>query len=205
MAMGKRPAAPRSIDPIFEDVFQKVYGLPGWRVSPGWGSFLTFEFGTPHLEIREPITPKGNISEKVRRDLARRAVRINGEWHLWINCCNWKVFAKRKLIGESTSRRSYQTAADFLDGQKLTRVSIHPQDVRSVFEFDLGGRLETRPYDAGSEQWMFFDRSRRKVLTLRADGRYSYHDSNRPRGEETWKPVQVPVSSTTENGYLSMS
>ena len=189
--MGKKLRS-RLIDPTFEEVFKKVYGLPGWHVSPGWGSFLTFEFGAPYLEIREPITPKGKVSEKARRDLTRRAVSIRGEWHLWINCCNWNVLFNRKLIGESTSRRSYQDAADFLDGQKLTRVLIDSSESRSFFEFDLGGRLETSPYDVGSEQWMLFDRSVRKVLTLRADSHYSYDDFDCPNGNETWKPVQIP-------------
>jgi hypothetical protein len=144
------------IDPIFEEAFRKIYGLHAWRVTPGWGSFLTFEFGEPHLEIREPLVAKTNVSEKVRKLLAARQVFIKGDWHLWINCCDWNVWSPKKLIGKSTSASTYKKAADFLDGQKLVRFVLLPKKARCVFEFDLGGRLETRPYDRHSEQWLFF-------------------------------------------------
>jgi hypothetical protein len=178
-------------DPIFQKVFRRVYGLPGWRVSPGWGSFLTFEFGEPHLDIREPSVPKGNVSEKVRKLLARRHVSIKGDWHLWINCCEWSVLRRKKLIGKSTWPSTYQKAADFLDGQKLVRFSLLPKETRCIFEFDLGGRLETRPYDRHSHQWLFFDKRIQQVLVLRADGNYSYGPS-KSTDQEKWKPVQIP-------------
>jgi hypothetical protein len=41
------------IDPIGR-VFAPRIGLPAWCVQKGYGSSLTFEFGTPHLYIREP-------------------------------------------------------------------------------------------------------------------------------------------------------
>jgi hypothetical protein len=179
-----------SIDPIFARAFTELYGKPAWRVSPGWGSFLTFEFGEPHLEIREPIVARKEASQRVKQDLARRRVFIHGDWHLWINCCDWKAFSKRKLIGQSTSVSSIQKAADILDGQALVSFSLRLKPVRCRFEFDLGGRLETYPYDRKSVQWLLYD-SRNQVLTLRADDVYSYGPSNRPVAEE-WKPIQTP-------------
>jgi hypothetical protein len=178
------------IDPVFEKAFNKIYGRPCWRVSPGWGSFLTFEFGDPHLEVREPASPKGNVSERVRKQLARRHVFIHGDWHLWINCCNWKVWSKRKRIGESTVKSSIQKAADYLDGQKLVKFSITPRTKSCVFEFDLGGKLETRPYDNQGRQWMLYDSSARDVLTLRADGKYSCRPFD--SSDDKWKPIQIP-------------
>jgi hypothetical protein len=179
------------IDPIFHRVFERIYGKPAWRVSPGWGSFLTFEFGDPHLEIREPIAARGSASKKVTEALARRRVFIHGDWHLWINCCDWKVWSRRKLIGRSISKSTIQRAADILDGQKLVQFSIRQRQTRCVFEFDLGGRLETEPYDHESEQWLLYYSPEHKVLTLRADSVYSYGPSNRPVADE-WKPVEVP-------------
>jgi hypothetical protein len=178
------------IVPVFEKNFLKVYGKPCWRVSPGWGSFLTLEFGTPHLVIREPIVPPANAPPKVEQNLKKRRVFINGDYHLWIKSCNWKVRCKRKLVGESTLPESIQSAADALDGQKLTRFSISPRQMRCVFEFDLGGVLETRPYDPQKEQWLFYDSRVHKVLILRADGCYSYQRSDRPAAEK-WKPIQI--------------
>lgn len=69
-------------------------------------------------------------------------------------------------MGQSTSKPSIQRAADILDGQKLVRLSIRQREARSLFEFDLGGKLETRPYDYHSEQWFFYEKQNRKVLKL---------------------------------------
>ena len=77
--------------------FEHVYGLPCWNAKSGWGSFLTMEFGLPHLEIREPSPPKPDWSLRTRRSQARRLVVVHGEWHLWIYCCEWKVHTGKKL------------------------------------------------------------------------------------------------------------
>jgi hypothetical protein len=177
------------VDPIFETVFKEIYGKPCWRVTPGHGSFLTFEFGDPHLDIREPVARKEDTPEPVYQDLSSRRVFIHGDWHLWIYCCEWRVFRESKLVGDSSSDARIQQAADFLDGQKLVRFSMRLPTVQCVFDFDLGGRLETRPCDRDSEQRLFFDQMAHKVLVLRADGFYSYHRSDEARTEE-WKPIQ---------------
>ncbi|HET9839415.1 MAG TPA: hypothetical protein VFR84_14385 [Candidatus Angelobacter sp.] len=178
------------VDPIFDAVFKDIYGKPCWRVTPGHGSFLTLEFGNPHLEIREPITPRENTPQDVGEDLQSRRVSIHGDWHLWIYCCNWRVLRENELVGDSSSDSRIQRAADYLDGQKLVQFSIQVPSVQCVFAFDLGACLETRPYDHDSEQWLFFDQRASKVLTLRADGFYSYHRSDQA-GEEEWLPIQV--------------
>lgn len=87
---------------------------------------------------------------------------------------------------KSTSKRRIIRAARELNGQKLMQVSVDPRHGRSVFHFDLGSRLETRPYDLDSEQWMFCD-AKDYVLTYRADGQYSYHPSNEPHEQEGWQ------------------
>ena len=83
-----------------ERVVRRLYGKPCWGVSPGFGSFLTLEFGEPHLEVREPVAMKKGTSAGVRKNLIRRAVYIHGDWHLWIYCCDWQVFSGTKHIGD---------------------------------------------------------------------------------------------------------
>ena len=150
-----------------ERSFAELQDTPCWGVKRGQGSFLTFEFGSPRLVIREPISSHAR-SRKVRRMLDRRHVRVTGEWHLWIYCCDWVVYSGTSVVGDSSTRRRVTAAARLLDGQKLRRVVVSKRGARTRFEFDLGGVLETRPYDRKSEQWMLYD-PHGHVLTFRAD------------------------------------
>lgn len=171
-----------------EKILRRVYGKPCWGVSPGVGSFLTLEFGRPHLEIREPIIAGKSASTKVRELLARRAVHLHGEWHLWIYCCDWELRSGARRIGDSSTKLRIRRAAEFLDGQKLRGFSISRRKVNCVFEFDLGATLSTRPYDKRSEQWLLYEPSH-KVLVLRADGRYQHRRSDKVKDTAEWMPI----------------
>lgn len=180
------------VAPVFERAFRRIYGKPCWKVGAGYGSFLTFEFGRPHLRVREPIAVKKRASAKVRARLTRRNVVVHGDWHLWIYGCEWEVFCRGKRIGDRSTKTKVRRAIDFLDGQKLTQFSISPRKVECVFRFDLGAVLRTRPYDHESEQWLLFEPSH-KVLVLRADGCYHHIRSDMPDGaEKKWSPVIRP-------------
>ena len=179
-----------TVSPVFESVFRKLYGKPCWSVKQGHGSFLTFEFGKPHLVIREPIVASVEASKKVRENLARRGAHARGDWHLWIYCCAWEIFSNGKEIAHHESHDSrIMRAANILNGQRLTQVSILPPGLKCIFEFDLGGVLKTHPYSRKDEQWLLYEPTG-KVLVLRADKRYSHHPSNRPDNEKDWKPIQ---------------
>jgi hypothetical protein len=169
------------------DTFAKLYGIPCWGVKPGIFPSLTLEFGEPHLEIREPQPAQPHWSARVRTRMARRLVAVHGEWHLWIYCCNWSVFVDKRVVGDSSSRKGVQRAADALDGQALVSAEIQVRGCRTVFEFDLGGRLVTRPYDRKSEQWLLYTPSG-KVLTLRADKQFSFTQGDGSE-EERWQPL----------------
>jgi hypothetical protein len=172
----------------FERVFERLLGKPCWDVKPGQGSFLTLEFGKPHLEVREPIAVGKGVSERVGKHLARRRVYVHGAWHLWIYSCDWEVNCKGKRVGDSSTKLSARRAADFVNGRKLIRFSILQRKVQSTFVFEHGVTLKTFPYDKRGEQWLIFDPSC-KVLVLRADGRYKYVRSDRPTNNEAWKPI----------------
>ena len=130
-------------DPV-KRVFAPLVGLPAWDVQKGHGSMLTFEFGNPSLQIREPIDASAGASPRTRASLARRKVTPRGEWHLWINCCNWRCTANGMEIAHSDSADAdIAAAAAELDGQRLLAVTVEPHRGRSTFAFDLGGLLET--------------------------------------------------------------
>jgi hypothetical protein len=44
----------RSKDPVVR-ILRRLFGKPCWQAQKGYASFLTFDFGTPRLEIREPL------------------------------------------------------------------------------------------------------------------------------------------------------
>lgn len=115
---------------------------------------------------------------------------VRGDWHLWVYCCDWAVFNGSKLIGDSASNARMDRAAAFLDGQKLLSARVIARGVRSIFEFDLGARLETRPYDRTSEQWMLFE-PKGNVLAVRADKRYSYGRGNRHPDRMKWLAIDA--------------
>jgi len=179
---------PIEIAPVFERAFGRIYGEFCWGVRPGYGSFLTLEFGKPHLEVREPMIANKGVSARVCEGMARRGVFVHGEWHLWIYCCDWEVLSKGKRVGDSSTKRKIWSAVDCLDGQKLTRFSMSPRNVHCIFEFDLGATLKTKAYDKDSEQWILFEPSH-KALTVRADGRYSYKRSNSSE-DDKWRSIQ---------------
>jgi hypothetical protein len=176
-----------------DDFFRKVYGMPAWNVQPGYGTFVTFEFGSPHLVVDEPIKSKAK-SARVRKNLARRRVRVYGDWHLWIYCCAWRIYQRRTLLAHwAQSREKTSRAIEALDGQRLLRVRVNSNTARSEFIFDLGGRLVTEPYDddPSTEQWMFYPR-KGAGLTLRATGEYSCPSGSTKRGERTWHRFAKP-------------
>ena len=189
LLLGLRDRMP--LDPIFDRSFAPLRGLPCWQVKRGYGSFITLEFGEPHLEIREPKVPAPEWPPKVRESVASRKVTVRGEWHLWVYCCSWSILDDGKLIGTSEDNHAaIDSAISRLDGQALAMFSAD-SSAGSEFAFDLGGRLSTSPYDTDSEQWMLFQPDGH-VLSFRADSSYSYSSSTTKKDTEDWLPAWTP-------------
>jgi hypothetical protein len=156
------------------DAFSEVCGLPTWLVRKGVGSFLTLEYGDPHLQIQEPRWSRSELPE-VRKSADRRRVIVSGRWHLWIYMCNWTISSNGTLLADNkASSDAINEVSQYLDGQILLSVEVLPEDVKTVFRFDLGGELATWPYpDEGGrheEQWLLYDYEAKQVRTLRGDG-----------------------------------
>lgn len=175
------------VDPIFQRVFRQVYGNPCWGVQNCLGSDIVFEFGKPHLEIREPRSASPKASKRVREFFATRGVHVHGDWHLWIWMCDWEVFKSGKRLGSNRSRSRLEWAVQKLNGQKLVGFSIHGNGT-CTFKFDLGGVLVTQPFDRDGDQWILYC-PEKKVLTLRGADKYSFRPSNTPDEATPWRPV----------------
>jgi len=188
-----------------EAAFQPVLGLPCWGVQCGYGSFLTLEFGQPHLEVVEPRPIPDGASEKTRRQLGRRLVTVHGDWHLWLYCCHWFVYANGARAGDSSTKKSVQEAVRVLAGQKLVAIKVNQLPGRSAFEFDLGARLVTRPYDDEArhgwlrDQWLLYEPSK-MVLTFRSDGKYSHQSENTLPADVEWHSFKAVVEDQSLGG-----
>ncbi len=158
--------------------FAPLIGLPCWQVQQGVGSFLTLEFGIPHLRIAEPLRFRG--SEK-------RRVTIAGEWHVWIYCCEWVLSNNgRDLVNSDDERADIAEALDVLDGQALESVEIDASNANTTFRFDLGGELSTRRAPTGTydeepvDQWLLYQPNG-DVLSLQSDGTYTTESGSETR------------------------
>jgi hypothetical protein len=171
---------PKFTHPV-ETFTAPIVGLPAWEVKRGYGSFLTFDFGEPRLKLHEWQAKEGGL---------RRSAYVTGAWRLWIYCCNWKALDGNKQLASSEDTDDIiSKAADSMNGQKLLRVSVDPGSGRSTIAFDLGGSLETWPYDDGEndKQWMILTET--EVFAYRADGQYMRDPIDTKPSEERWLPI----------------
>jgi len=161
-----------------DEFVRPILGLPAWGARQGYGSFLTFEFGEPKLEVVE------RRSEKAR---LRRSAYVQGEWHLWIYSCHWRTMQDGKQIAWSEDPDEIiGRAAARLNGQKLLAVKVDPTKGGSTFIFDLGGSLETWPYgdDPEEKQWIILTKT--EAFGYRADGFCARDPSDTPPDQERW-------------------
>ena len=158
-----------------DDQIKPLLGLPCWNVQRGHGSFLTFEFGEPHLKVGEPHRrPAG-----ARVGGLTRPAFVHGDWHLWVYCCHWEASYGGEVLAHSESvDEEIDVAARALNGQALTCVAL--DGTLATFDFDLGGRLVTRPNDAGDEQWLLYA-PMGKVVTFTSEGTLELGMADEPR------------------------
>ena len=158
---------------------EPILGLTAWGVKQGHGSFLTFEFGQPKLEIKEHLSR------------SRRSAYVHGQWHLWIYCCHWRITQDgTQLACSEDDEKTIGRAIAALNGQNLISVSVQSDQRSSEFMFDLGGLLETWPYgeDPTDEQWMIY--SENEVFSLNASGDYALGPGNTPSDVKRWSPLR---------------
>lgn len=171
---------------IIDEIFKPLIGKYCWSAQKGYGSFLTFEFGDPHVDIYEKYRTKDGIRE------LRRLTAVHGDWHLWIYLCDWVVYTHGKVKAKSSSRtRDIDRAMGRLDGQTLVSVDVET-NTETRFVFELGDTMETTPnisaYGNLNEQWLLYEHSG-NVFTLRDDLKYSYKPGNIVTEQSDWLPL----------------
>ena len=182
------------------EALRPVLGRASWLVRHGHGSFVTMEFGQPHVDVGKPLMLPVDIAGAPARTL-RRLASVHGQWHLWIYCCEWSLQLENAELAHSESDdTTMNRALAVLNGQELQTADIEAADGRTTFTFDLGCSLLTYPappgtYDSLAEQWKLLSRSRGAltVLSIREDGKYSITDGNGKPGDQRWLPIAAPV------------
>ncbi len=171
-------------------IFRRLREHPGWNVHRGYKSFVTFEFGRPHLENRGIIDGR----DRKRLPLRTRSVYVRGDWHLWIYCCDWAVTQDGKPIARSSSSNDdIDRACACLCGQKILGITVVPETGKTVFSFDLGGVMLTQPM-AGEviEQWSLRCPGE-KVFLFRSDGYFAFSKCDLPYNEHVFLPANAKV------------
>ena len=169
-------------------VLKNIIGKPCWNVKQGYGSFITFEFGEPKLTCYEFKNRQYHITE--------RHIYVHGEWHLWIYCCDWKIFQNGYENARcESSDKTIDKALSHLDGQKIVGLEIDSANKSCSFTFDLGGLLETTSgdYEPLTNEWLLFEPSG-YVLCYRNDGCYSYHPSNSSDASAIWQKIDNQIT-----------
>ena len=133
--------------PSADEVFRPIIGKWVWQVRRGFGSFLTMEFGEPHLEVRQPRTLSGDdVSDRVKRNFQKRRVSIVGQWHLWVQYCDWSITTTdAKVSNRETDTMKIDSCLEELDGQALVAVVEDAACATCTLRFDLGAVLELSP------------------------------------------------------------
>jgi hypothetical protein len=120
--------------------FRPVIGVVPWRVKPGVGSFLTFDFG--------------------RR--TRDQGHLRGQWHLWIYLSNWSLFhGDRQLVDSDADRKRITISSRRLEQETFSAVDFDRRTQQTTFFFN-DFRLVVSPVDYlenvddRDDYWIFF-------------------------------------------------
>ena len=123
------------MDKKLKELLQQVVGELVWAAKRGHGTFITMEFGSPHMVVREPIKSTSTMPRVVRH-LARRHVSILGEFSLFVQDSRWSISTRDQTVGLDTSETAVREMLLDLDGQRVSAVSFAEAD--TTLEFDLG-------------------------------------------------------------------
>jgi hypothetical protein len=123
------------MDKEIKELLQQLVGELVWSVKRGHGTFLTMEFGAPHLVVREPIKSKSTMPRVVRQ-LAHRQVFIVGDLSLFIQDSRWSISTKDQTVDLDSSETEVRELLRDLDGQRVSAVSF--AEAETTLEFDLG-------------------------------------------------------------------
>jgi len=162
--------------------FQPVFGTPPWRVKPGVGSFLTFEFG--------PRIKTGG--------------HLHGRWHLWIYLSNWKLLrGERQLVDSDADRKLITISTRRLEGESLTDIDFNARTRRTTFSFG-DFRLVVSPADyldspdERDHYWIFFMPDNEVLAVGPAGMRVEQGDAPHPFVDGKKQEIEIQTTKTKQ-------
>lgn len=128
-----------------ETALSQLVGQMAWQVRADEHGCVMMEFGAPHLDIRQPMPAKTGSSPALERLRARRVVTVLGDWHLWIESCNWTLRTRTGSVSsEDETSNLWQDWMDDTAGQHLIAAESSTSGALTL-NFDGGTVLEVRP------------------------------------------------------------
>jgi hypothetical protein len=162
--------------------FQPVFGTPPWRVKPGVGSFLTFEFG--------PRIKTGG--------------HLHGRWHLWIYLSNWKLLrGERQLVDSDADRKLITISTRRLEGESLTDIDFSARTRKTTFSFG-DFRLVVSPADyldspdERDHYWIFFMPDNEVLAVGPAGMRVEQGDAPHPFVDGKKQEIEIQTTKTRQ-------
>ncbi|HEX6512690.1 MAG TPA: hypothetical protein VF157_10350 [Chloroflexota bacterium] len=97
-------------------------GKAAWGAQPGFGTFLTLEFGAP---------APSSVEE--------RQSRQHGQWHLWVRDAAWEIrHGGHALADRESSREAVAAALKQINGKRLRQVLVEAEGLLTLrFDADL--------------------------------------------------------------------
>jgi hypothetical protein len=93
---------------------------------------------------------------------------------------------KQVFSHHESEKEQIEIACRALDGQAIESIDVDLNTVNTKFCFDLGGCLETGPYDDKlNTQWYLYCPNG-NVFTFRSDGHYSFQSGDTTENNEKW-------------------
>lgn len=169
-AAAKLRAVPRPVAGTPAEALAPLIGKMAWEAAAGFGSFVTLEFGEPHLEVLHEPMESSSESEKVRRLMRRRSVKLHGDWHFWIEHAGWRLTTMSGTVRHDVGAWEDWTATiDDLSGQRLSGIDQRGA-AGLLLTFDLGSILELWPVEeTAGDLWSLY-RWEGTILACRPDG-----------------------------------
>ncbi len=146
------------------------------------------------------------LTSMVVFELGKKMKDGDGEYHYWVNCCNWwlkqgKGKEFEDIVNSESSSENIAKKITVLEGKKLLNINFNPENASTFFDFEDDLFLEMSPYGNNQllPQWYLF--KAHEVLEVRSDGTYLIKD---PDERESLSSHQIKKENTPEKSQQEM-